>query len=111
MGPHPGREGAMHGMWNEPEQPGAQKQAPVMIPVPVPVPVPMGCGDASAAVNASLAAAGQDMYSAFLNAYPRGYPQVQAPPPGFVPPPGYKLVPALNHIDPYHNMHYGRQDN
>jgi hypothetical protein len=105
----PGRDGAM---WNNEDQLGAavgQKQAPVMIPVPVPVPVPMGCGDSSAAVNASFAAAaGQDMYNALLNAYPRGFPQ--APPPGFVPPPGYKLVPAMNPIDMYQSAHFGRQD-
>jgi hypothetical protein len=97
-------------MWNDPEAlavPTGQKQAPVMIPVPVPVPVPMG-GDA-ATVNAALAsAAGQDMYSAFLNAYPRGYPPIPGPPPGFVPPPGYKLVPAMAPMDP--SNYYGRQD-
>jgi hypothetical protein len=111
--PMPSRDGGVApGMWNEAEHHAAQKQAPVMIPVPVPVPVPMGA-DPSAAVNASIAAAGQDMYNAFFSAYPRGYPpQVQAPMPNFVPPPGYKLVPAMpNHMNPgAQGFAHARQD-
>jgi len=92
------------GGWNGQEQLGAYPQSgPMMIPVPVPVPVPMNAGmqnaDAqSAALSASIAAAGyQDLYSAFLSQYqcaPPPQPQQVKPPPGFVPPPGYKLVPA-----------------
>merc|ERR1719506_2568752 len=83
--------------------------APVMIPVPVPVPVPMG-GGPGRAPPASFAA-GQDLYNAmafqenYMAMFAGGYPTVPPPTqqhydaaavhgssPGFVPPPGFKLV-------------------
>jgi hypothetical protein len=83
--------------------------APVMIPVPVPVPVPMG-GGPGRAPPASFAA-GQDLYNAmafqenYMAMFAGGYPTVPPPiqqhydaaavhgsSPGFVPPPGFKLV-------------------
>merc|ERR1719247_3717781 len=91
----------------------------MMIPVPVPFPVPMGSTDASAIHASMAAAAGQDLYSAFLSSYsrvpPAPQPQMQ-PPAGFVAPPGYKIVPAPKQDMPYPgswpsiNMNLGRQD-
>merc|ERR1719331_2534280 len=112
MGVPPGIDGMWHGMWNEQEQVAGQKKGPVLIPMPVPVPVPLGCADASAAMNAFMAtAAGQDMYSAFFSS--AGYPHVPQtapnprsvqPPPGFIAPPGFKLVPAPGPMQDMPNM-------
>lgn len=76
-------------VWNGLEH---SQMTPMMITVPVPVPVANGNADASAARNASFSAADPDFYSAFRSSYqPQQPPE---PPAGFVPPPGYKLVPA-----------------
>merc|ERR1719460_1545163 len=96
-----------------------------MIPVPVPFPVP--CGGPLPAVNAPFhAAAGRDLYNAMAfqqnhNAwlaagYPcgPGIPTPQhahdavtvghQPPPGFVPPPGFKLVRAPATMSDMHSV-------